>query len=182
MRIALIRHGQPAADSNPRLNAAGFADWVRAFDVSGVAPSSTPPPTLRARLNSFHAVASSLPRSAHSVQLCLGRDADSVLPDIREMDIPCYPLPLRLRAWHWVFLNRALWIAGVQGSFESFQEAKRRCQGAAIQFEDLARTYENLAVFGHGFSNLFIGRSLRARGWRGISRPLAYWEANWLTR
>jgi broad specificity phosphatase PhoE len=98
------------------------------------------------------------------------------------MDIPHYSLPLRLRAWHWVFLNRALWMAGLPGPFESFRAAKRRCQAAARHLDALATTYENLAVFGHGFSNLFIGRSLLALGWRGVARPLKYWEVNWLAR
>ena len=76
------------------------------------------------------------------------------------MEIPRYKLPLRLKAWTWVYLCRVLWMLGLKGSFESYKLAKLRAELAADKLIELAIQNNKVVLFGHGYMNLHIRKAL----------------------
>ena len=67
MRIILIRHGQPHIELRPRTGHVGFADYVGAYEESGLAPSDLPPQELRDLVKELdHVFTSDRPRSRQS--------------------------------------------------------------------------------------------------------------------
>ena len=91
------------------------------------------------------------------------------------MEIPRYKLPFQLKAWHWVYLSRFLWILGYKGPFESFKEAKIRADIAAVKLIELAQNQDEIVLFGHGFMNRYIRKSLINKGWLLNEKSNAYW-------
>ncbi|WP_395342270.1 hypothetical protein PN836_000545 [Ningiella sp. W23] len=69
MEIVLVRHGKPASASNQKLNAAGFANWVRNYNHALVSDSSRPNTHLRERFDGFYVVSSDLPRAIDSAKI-----------------------------------------------------------------------------------------------------------------
>ena len=91
------------------------------------------------------------------------------------MAIPRYKLPLQLKAWHWVYLSRFLWMLGYEGPFESFKEAKERAEIAADKLIEIAQSQDKIVLFGHGFMNRYIRKSLINKGWLLNEKSNAYW-------
>ena len=175
MEIILVRHGKPDGADNPRVNAAGYGRWVRQYDKSRVRADSRPPAALRDSVRDHYLLASSLARAVHSCELSAGRGPDERWPSLREMDIPRYKLPGQLPAYLWLYINRALWLGGKRGPFESFRQAKQRAVVVAGQLHALAESQPKIAVFGHALSNRFIARALCELGWQGEPRYTGYW-------
>ena len=179
--IALVRHGKPAGADNPMVSASGFARWARSYERSRLRSDSTPPSELKAAFDGYLAVASPRPRAWHSAEVCLGRGPDLVMVDLREMEIPRYRIPLRLPAYAWLVINRALWFAGLPGRCESFHEARLRARRVSTELDRLAQSHGRVVVFGHGLMNQSLARHLVARGWRGEPRRSGYWDVIDLT-
>jgi broad specificity phosphatase PhoE len=177
MKIVLIRHGRPLGATNPLVNSAGFAHWVRTFNKSGIVRSSVPPKRVTSACDGALLVSSQLRRARQSAALCAGREPDSELRDLNEMEIPRYRLPIRMPAYFWVVINRTLWMAGARCNSESYRDARRRADRVATKLHDLSATHDRIAVVGHGMMNLHVGRALIARGWSGRVRPFRYWDA-----
>ena len=175
MGIFLVRHSEPSAATNPQLNAAGFAQWVRKYNASGLSDESVLPASMRNRLPDGYVVCSDLPRAIQSAQVCFDRPADEQLSLLREMEIPRYKLPFRLGAYTWLILNRALWYSGLKGKFESFEIARDRARLATDSLEHLYKVHGELIVFGHVLMNKQIAKCLIRRGWRGQVKHCAYW-------
>ena len=176
MHIALVRHGKPLGAHNPVVNASGFARWARAYERSALGADSAPPLTLTTRFHGYVAIVSSRPRSLHSARLCLGREPDLCLTDLREMEIPRYRMPLRIPAYGWLVLNRALWMLGCRGRVESFDAARARARRVSVELHRLAMTHGQVVVFGHGLMNRQVAASLVALGWDGRPRRTDYWD------
>lgn len=178
--IILIRHGKPASATNDIMGASDFARWVKRYNQSDLDPASYP--RTQHDLSTYYVVTSSLKRARLSALAYGVNQIDSHNPILNEMDIPYYRLGLKLRAWHWVVFNRALWMAGWRGNFETFQEAKHRAETAAEWLEDTACRKHCVAAFGHGMSNRYIRMALEKRGWFVHEKDNAYWGINRLTR
>jgi broad specificity phosphatase PhoE len=176
MHIALVRHGKPLGAHNPIVDASGFARWAHAYERSRLRDDSVPPGVLTTRFQDYLAVASSLPRSLHSALLCLGREPDLCLADLREMEIPRYRIPVRIPAYAWLGLNRAIWMLGCRGRVESFREAKARARRVSLELHRLALSRGQIVVFGHSLMNRHVAASLLALGWNGRPRRTSYWE------
>lgn len=174
MKIILIRHGKPIAATNPKVNAEEFAEWVRCYDASMVSSFSHPNNRLK-NLDSFYVVSSDLKRAIHSTQIYTGKNPAETFELFREMEIPRFKLPFRLRAWTWVYLNRVLWMIGLKGPFESYKEAKGRAEQATAKLIELAKQKGNVIVFGHGYMNYHVRKCLDKRDWRIISKSSEYW-------
>jgi broad specificity phosphatase PhoE len=176
MEIVLVRHGKPEGSVNPVVTAAGFAQWIRQYNRSSIRPDSLPPGRLAGAFDEYFVVSSDLPRSRHSAELCAGRTPDLSLTVLREMEIPRFRLPVRMRAAAWIYVSRTIWMLGGRGPFESFREAKVRARRAARRLDRLSLTHDRIVVFGHSFMNRYLGRQLLALGWRG-DRP--GWAPHW---
>ncbi|WP_252730455.1 histidine phosphatase family protein [Colwellia sp. E2M01] len=166
---------------NPVLNAADYTQWVKRYNASMVADNSRPK-VIDQQFNSFYCVASDLKRAVHSAQIYLGRSPQVTDKLYREMEIPRYKLPFKLKAWHWVYLSRILWLLGVKGPFESFSQAKVRANKAAEQLILLAEKHDNVVLFAHGVLNRFIRQSLIKQGWSLLSKDDKFWGVNHLKR
>lgn len=174
MEIILIRHGKPTAANNPIVDAYGYKNWVKQYNLSYVAKNSRPA-HLNTRYKSFYIVSSDLKRAIHSANIYVKKSPEIIDKLYREMDIPSYTLPLKLKAWHWLYISRLLWMLGVKGPFESFTEAKKRADIAALKLIDIAKRHNKVVLFGHGFMNRYIRKSLIEKGWMLKCKSNAYW-------
>ncbi|MGJ8694004.1 MAG: hypothetical protein ACSHW0_16160 [Thalassotalea sp.] len=138
MEIVLIRHGKPTSADNTVLNATDYTKWIRRYNFSDVAANSRP--ENKAAINqSFYVVASDFTRATHSAKIVTGHAPNETAKLFREMEIPRYKLPFKLKAFTWVYLCRVLWMCGLKGRFESFRTAKIRAELAAEQLITLAK-------------------------------------------
>lgn len=174
MEIILIRHGKPTSANNPVLNACEYAKWIRKYNFSDVASTSRPE-SLNDKYKSLYIVSSDLKRAIHSANIYVEKSPEIIDKLYREMEIPRYKLPFQLKAWNWVYLSRFLWMLGYKGSFESFKQAKSRAELAAVQLIEIAQHQERVLLFGHGYMNRYIRKSLIQKGWRLNSKSNSYW-------
>jgi broad specificity phosphatase PhoE len=174
MEIILIRHGKPTSANNPTLDACEYTKWIRRYNFSDVAKSSRPE-TINAQYESFYTVSSDLKRAIHSANIYVSKNPEEINKLYREMEIPRYKFPFQLKAWNWVYLSRLLWMLGLKGSFESFKQAKQRADIAATQLIELAKCQDKVVLFGHGYMNRYIRKSLIQKGWALNSKSNAYW-------
>src|SRR5471032_1171109 len=103
MRIILIRHGQPHIELRPRTGHAGFADYVGAYEESGLAPSDLPPQELRDLVRELdHVFTSDRPRSRQSAAALAPRAELIADPLFAEAPLaaPAFPL-LTMRVPKW---------------------------------------------------------------------------------
>jgi hypothetical protein len=66
-------------------------------------------------------------------------------------------------------------MLGYKGSFESFKQAKQRADEAAEKLIEIAQHQDKIVLFGHGYMNLYIRKSLIQKGWVLNSKSNAYW-------
>lgn len=170
-----MRHGRPQHSKNNTLNSAGFARWVKNYNQSLVCESSLPTSDFSTSYQDYYLISSDLPRARHSAQIALHKTPNMQSKLLREMEIPRYKIPLRLRAWTWVYVNRSLWTVGVKGPFESYKEAKVRASKAADIVYNKALEHERVIVFAHGYINLHMRKFLRAKGLQQTSKSSKYW-------
>ncbi|BFT32309.1 hypothetical protein D210916BOD24_34850 [Alteromonas sp. D210916BOD_24] len=171
--VVLIRHGKPISAHNDKINAAQYTKWVRAYGKSALDPQSTP--KHKTHLNNSYVIVSPLRRAKLSAEYYGVDYIDEECALLREMDIPYYKLPFRLKAWHWVLLSRMLWFFGMTGRFESFSSAKARVAALTQRIEMLTEEHERLVLFGHGMTNLFTRKKLMKKGWRLKSKDSEFW-------
>lgn len=171
--ILLIRHGKPKAAQNHKVSAAGFANWVRQYDKSYVCDTSRPKHKLD--LSEHYVISSDLKRAIHSAEIYTQKTPDISLPLFREMDIPWYPIPIKAKAWNWVYLNRLIWLLGKTGPFESFGQAKARSIQAAEYLADKINEQQAIAVFAHAMMNRFLCKELQRLGWQCANKDYVYW-------
>lgn len=174
MEIILIRHGKPTSANNPIVNACEYTKWIRRYNFSDVAKSSRPE-RLNTQYKSLYTLSSDLKRAIHSADIYVSKKPDVIDKLFREMEIPRYKIPLQLKAWNWVYFSRLLWMLGVKGSFESFTQAKKRADMAADHLIEVAKTQNKIVLFGHGYMNRYIRKSLIQKGWVLKSKSNAYW-------
>lgn len=175
MEIILVRHGKPTAAKNPKVNAAGYANWVRNYNKSVVFNSSRPCPSLPPKLEGFYVVSSDLTRAIQSAGIC-GVTPQKTYSDFREMYIPYYRLPFKLKAWTWLYLSRVLWTFGKKGKFESYKQAKMRAQIGCEILESLAHKHGKVALFAHGYMNFHVRRELVKQGWQVTEKSNQYFQ------
>ena len=176
MEIVLIRHGKPAGAINPKLSAAGFANWVRNYNFSKIDADSLPSEELGSSLNSHYIVGSNLPRSSDSACLCVNKEPDLQLKQLREMDIPRFKLPFTFKAYTWLVVNRIFWLLGFSGKVESFKAAKIRARISAEKLQELAKEHGKVAFFWHGLMNKYLVKELNKLGWSCTEKGKKYWD------
>jgi len=174
MHIVLIRHGKPTSANNPVVDACDYIKWIKRYNASDVDKSSRPE-SIDDTYKSFYVVSSDLKRAIHSTNLYLQKSPQQIDDTFREMEIPRYKLPFKLKAWNWLYLSRILWILGYKGRFESFKQAKIRADFAANKLIEIAQTEGNVVLFGHGFMNRYIRKSLIKKGWLLSTKSNSYW-------
>jgi len=177
MEIVLVRHGKPIAAINPKLSAVGFESWVQDYNTSLIDTESFPPETLGQSLEKYFIITSHLPRAIDSAKICTGLVPHLVLKELREMEIPSYQLPFKLKAYTWLVLNRILWFIGIKSKVEPFKEAKIRAKNLAMELVELTMKHSKVAVFGHGLMNKYIAKELEKLGWNRSSKGKSYWSS-----
>lgn len=174
MEIVLIRHGKPTSANNPIINASDYTKWIRRYNSSDVSKNSRPENIID-KYKSFYIVSSDLKRALHSADIYTEKSPEKINKLYREMEIPRYKLPFKLSAWSWVYLSRFLWILGFKGSFETYHQAKNRAELAATKLIEIAEEQDTVVLFGHGFMNRYIRKSLIQKGWGLSTKSNAYW-------
>lgn len=179
MEILLIRHGKPRFSNNPTVSARGYLNWIRKYNFSDIVGDNIPSDKID--LSNFKVISSNLKRAIHSCQIYSQQQPEMISKLFREMEVPRYKLPIKLKAWNWVYISRILWLLGFKGSFESFCEAKSRAVDAAELLTELAKLNNNVALFGHGLLNRYIGKELIKRGWTMNAKNNGFWGITKLT-
>ena len=182
MRIVLVRHGPPDVTPDERRPIAGtdLGQWYRRYNDVGLAPLSSPPETLREAAGVAGCiVASDLRRAIESANLLAGSNQVHLDPDLREVGFPeGLNASTRLPPGMWVMIARAVWLANRCDCDESKGAARQRAVRLADRLGDLARAHTSVVAVGHGWFNLFVGRELRRKGWRGPRlAPHGYWAS-----
>ena len=174
MEIILIRHGKPTAANNPLLSASGYANWIRRYNASDIALNSRPEDEM-IDCDPYYVISSDLKRAMHSTNIYTGQGPKTTSKLYREMEIPRYKIPFQFKAWTWVYLCRAFWMLGCKGSFESFSQAKDRAAQAADNLVELAQDKDKVVLFGHGYMNRYIRKSLIKKGWQLSRKSNHFW-------
>jgi broad specificity phosphatase PhoE len=177
MEIILVRHGRPKFNVNNIISAAGFSQWVRYYNKSNICTESIPPKPLVDKVKSFYVVSSDLNRAIHSAVLCVDKSPDLILKELREMDIPRFKFPLKLKSNNWLIISRLLWLLNFNTQVESFKQAKLRAKVAANKLVELTKDNDEIVVFSHGLINKYLAKELRILGWSGSYKRQSYWGA-----
>lgn len=178
--VVFIRHGKPLSAHNDKVNAAGYAKWVKDYDKSELDPASLP--REKANLEESYVIVSPLLRARLSAKQYGVLHTDETCQNLKEMDIPFYNIPLKLKAWHWVLLSRTLWFAGLKGDFESFIQAKKRTVNLAQHIQTLSEEHNRIVLFGHGMTNYFTRKQLVKNGWHLQNKSGDFWGITTLTK
>lgn len=183
MEIVLVRHGKPQAavkgEQMKGLSAGGYGKWIRQYNKSLVHLNSRPKIDLASKYQGYYMIASDLPRAIQSAEIAMKNSASELWPLLREMDIPRYKLPLKMKAYHWLVLTRVLWMFGLKrymsDSVESFTAAKHRAYQVANRLAELAISKQQVIAFGHGYTNRYIRKTLIAQGWQLTYKSNNFW-------
>lgn len=178
--VVFIRHGKPLSAHNDKVNAADYAKWVKDYDRSELDPASLPEE--EASLEDSYVIVSPLLRAQLSAKQYGAVTINETCHNLKEMDIPFYNIPLKLKAWHWVLLSRTLWFAGFKGDFESFAHAKKRTVNLAQHIQTLSEAHNRIVLFGHGMTNYFTRKQLIKNGWQLQKKSGAFWGITTLTK
>ena len=168
MKILLIRHGKPNVTYPDKIYANEMKRMIDEYNEIGLSASEQPPAHLFSLVSDCNfVVCSHLKRSLDSAT-ALNLAPDLVDSLFRELELP-YPNKryIRLSPFAWSTLLRILWFLGYSHHSESYLQSKKRCHRAAMKLIDLSQRYESIVLIGHGFSNRFISRVLRLKGWEG---------------
>ncbi len=182
MEIILVRHGRPNFTVNNIISAPGFSQWVRYYNKSNICSESIPPTSLSNKTKNFFVVSSDLNRAIHSAVLCVDKSPNLILKELREMDIPRFKFPLKLKANNWLIISRLLWFFNVNAQVESFKQAKLRAKLAASKLVELTKTNDEVVVFSHGLINKYLAKELIKLGWSGTYKRQSYWGATILKK
>lgn len=182
MEIILVRHGRPNFNANNIVSAAGFSQWVRYYNKSNICCESIPPKSLADKTKKFFVVSSDLNRAIHSAVLCVDKSPDLILKELREMDIPRFKFPLKLKANNWLIISRLLWFFNVNAQAESFKQAKLRAKLAASKLVELTKNHDEIVVFSHGLINKYLAKELIKLGWSGSYKRQGYWGSATLSK
>jgi broad specificity phosphatase PhoE len=179
MRIILIRHGQPHIALSPKASHAGFADYIRSYEESGLAPSNLPPAELRDLVQELdHVFTSDRPRSRQSAAALAPQAALTADPLFAEAPLAAPRVPLlRMAVPKWAVVSRILWHAGFAPGIENAREAARRADRGADILVKRAQESGTAMLVAHGYFNWMIGRRLKRRGFVRTGRHQArYWN------
>lgn len=175
LKITLVRHGKPTVSNNSIVDAVGFAKWVRKYNHSLVHSSSLPSEDLRKKTIGSYTISSDLNRAKHSAELCVGKEPDLILRELREIDIPRLKLPFFISVDNWLVISRLCWFLGVSGRSESFRVGRHRVLSAVDLLLEQVQRNGDITVFGHGLINSFLAKELQRRGWCLQKKSKGFW-------
>ena len=179
MRIILIRHGQPHIALRPKAGHSGFADYIGAYEESGLAPSNLPPAELKDLVRELdHVFTSDRPRSRQSAAALAPHATLTADPLFAEAPLAAPPIPLlRMAVPKWAVVSRILWHVGFHPGIENPRKARVRAARAADILVARARKPGAAVLVAHGYFNWMIGRELLRRGFtRTGSHQARYWN------
>lgn len=176
--IVVVRHGQPHADRNVRVDHRGYREWWRSYDEARLHPEERPPQELERLAEQADVIyASTLPRAIHTAQMIAGGRQIITDPVFVEAALPPPPLWGRLRPGLWGILARMAWWFGRHDGMESRQEAEVRAEAAVATLTAQALRGQHVVVCAHGWFNRMMRPVLRRQGWREVEdRGDSYWS------
>ena len=179
MEIILLRHGKPKIQSLKKISASDFAQWVHAYNLSGLCTSSNPTSDAVSMANKSDAVVcSNLLRSSDSAKALGISKITLQSSQFNEAGIPVanWASP-KMSPKLWAVVFRILWLFGYSSNSESFKETKSRASKAAAMLIDLANEHGRVLFVGHGVYNRILAKELKSLGWAGPKNPGSkYWS------
>lgn len=179
MEIVLLRHGKPKIENSEYLTAAGFGQWIAAYNEAGIDTDHAPSRQALAQAQACSVVVCNhLPRSIESARMLGVTNIEAQDALFRECDMPYadwrYP---RLSVPGWSSVFRILQLMGYSSNAESFREARQRACSCALRLRALAANHESVLFVGHGLLNWLLAGNLLRTGWIGPkSAGRQYWD------
>ena len=178
MRIILLRHGEPAIESELKLSPREYGHWLDVFNRASVKDTPLPAGVGQLASQSRFVVCSGLARSVDSARALGVARIDIAEAMFREFEVP-YPawsFP-RLSIPSWTVLFRLLWLAGYSAHAESIKSARQRAVLCMERLTGYAEQHGTVLFVGHGSLLWYLHRLLRNNGWQGpAASPRQHWE------
>ncbi len=183
MRILLVRHGPPTFDNKRLIEPDGLKSALTEYAESVVDElPGQEIPVLKAATNSQIVVSSELARARSSAML-LGFEDVTTSPLLNESVLP-HPnhLPWRL-SWRLILpLCRIAWLLGYRKNAPGIIKDKEQAREASEWLIDLARSHDDVVVFGHGIMHRLVARNLKVNGWKTETNSgSGYWAYRVMT-
>lgn len=113
-------------------------------------------------------ISSELKRSIESFRLLGVKEFESSTL-LNEAALPHgFPDTIKLPLAIWGLLIRILWFSGYKKNVESYREFKERIRKAYNYVNTFANDFYNIAVIGHGLTNMQLKKEMRRDNWRHI--------------
>lgn len=178
-QITLLRHGKPEIETNKKISAAEYGEWVNEYNRASIDHKVLPARNVIeiARQSNF-IVCSDLARSVDSATALGIASINIIDPLFREFDMPClhWKFPKRSASF-WSIFFRLLWIVGFSSNSESFGEAKQRATECLQRLTDYAAEHDTVLFVGHGSLLWYLSKLLRENGWHGPKfSPRKHWD------
>ena len=170
LQIFLIRHGEPAMDKKGWKNRKEAIRYTEMYDSVGVYPFDKMPICLR-QADIKTAFTSKLPRAIDTAEKTLkGSLPIEEREEFNEFERKVIKFPnIKLPRQFWSITTRAVWIMGFNDKgIESFKEAKKRSEKAAIYMDSVAQVEGKSLLFSHGFLNKYTKRYLKNLGYTAM--------------
>ncbi|MEL6558143.1 MAG: histidine phosphatase family protein [Bacteroidota bacterium] len=169
-QIILLRHGEPALNKKGWRKRKEAMQFVKDYDSVGIyKPAFVPIVLSKNELSVIHT--SSINRSIATANKVLGlQDIQKPQPLFREFERKIFSffnikLPLK---W-WLTGSRVFWFMGMnKRGIESFGEAKKRAQKAALFLEEDAMQNGKTLLVSHGLLNHYLVKYLKKNGWEEV--------------
>lgn len=179
--IILARHGEPALSRRVRLSASEYRTFWAEYEVLGLLPGQTPPPSLIRFVEGCGTlIASTRLRSIESANaIANGREfAREAMFIEAPLPPPNWPEWIRMSPKLWGFWARVWWwYFNHHEGQETRHQAEARADQAARRLSQMADGGQDVVVLAHGFFNFMIKRALLRLGWRQVwTEGYKYWS------
>jgi broad specificity phosphatase PhoE len=180
MQISLIKHGRSSLQSS--MNVKQFQEWLERCNQEGdVQKEQVPADTVEAIHAAKLVVASASAQAIQSAALLTDSLSFVQNPIFCEVNLPVLSVPkwMKMKPDSWVFIHRAMWLAGYTKNTETYEQVRFRAKQAVDLLVGYALCYQKVALVGHGFFNSMIAKELKQRGWVGpVFMNQEHWSSN----
>ena len=170
IQIMLVRHGEPAMNKKGWRNRNEAIRYTEMYDSVGVYAFEKKPVCLR-NDDIPTVYTSMLPRAINTADRTFdGKLSMTSMNLFNEFDRKIIQFPnLKLPMKFWSVTTRAVWMMGFNDrGIESFKEAKKRAQQAAVFLDSAAQKERMTLLFAHGFLNKYVKKHLKNFGYHQL--------------
>lgn len=160
-KIILLRHAKVLIDLDKKIYANEFKLFLDEYKKAEISNVLVNKEKISALIkHSDIIVSSEEKRAKESYLLYAGLDVCSN-KIYNEVELPYISQKLiKIKTKYWLYIFRILWLFSFSKNCESYKESKLRASLASKELINLAKTNNNVMLFGHGLMNKLIKREL----------------------